>query len=91
MRTDTTRFEHESDRSMHLTTRLKGTDKHKTEQVLYLFSVHGDAAGSQWVAVHGPPSASYDAVATCSPVFGSCEDDIWKAGNHEWRKQPCMI
>ena len=42
-----------------------------------------DAVGMQWVAVHGLPEASYDDVATATPVFGSADENILMAGSHE--------
>ena len=51
-----------------------GTDQDDSEQVLYLFRAY-DATGMQWVAVHGPPGASYDNVAMATPLFGSADEN----------------
>ena len=69
---------------------VRRTDKNNTEQVLYLF--RADAlTGMQWVAVHGPPEASYNDVATATPVFGSADENILMAGSHEWHWHTCML
>ena len=46
-----------------------------TERALYWFMAQ-EAIVIQWVAVHGPPGASYDEVAMATPVFGSADEDI---------------
>ncbi|MFM7989957.1 MAG: hypothetical protein ACKPKO_62650 [Candidatus Fonsibacter sp.] len=70
---------------------VRGTDKNNTGQVIYLFRVNDDAVGSMWVAGLGPHEAYYDVVATAAPVFGGGEDNILKAGSHEWLWQPCRL
>ena len=66
----------------------RGTDQCNTEQGLYLFRTN--KAGMQWLAVHGPPGAPYEDVATAVLVFGSAEN-IVMPGNHEWHWHPCMF
>ena len=34
----------------------------------------------QWVAVHGPPGASYDEVAEATPVFGTADENVLMGG-----------
>ena len=68
----------------------RGTDNANTEQVLYMFKAQ-EATGMQWVAVHGPPGASYDEVAMATPVFGSADENILTGGAHEWHWHPCML
>ena len=54
---------------------VRGTDKDNTEQVLYVFRAH-DAAGIQWVAVHGPPGPSdHDVAMNGTPVHGNADKD----------------
>ena len=59
---------------------VRGTDKDNAKQVLYLLMAWAD--GTQWVAVHGAPKASYDKVALATSVFGSADKGILVAGNH---------
>ena len=64
----------------------------RSEQVLYLFRTQGAVAvGMQWVAVHGPPGASYDEVAMATPVFASADENILTGGAREWHWHPCML
>ena len=69
---------------------VRGTIKDNSEQVLYLFRTQ-EPAGMQWVAVHGPPGASYDEVAMATPVFASADENILTGGAHEWHWHPCML
>ena len=61
---------------------VRGTIKDNSEQVLYLFRTQ-EPTGMQWVAVHGPPGASYDEVAMATPVFASADENILTGGAHE--------
>ena len=69
---------------------VRGTIKDNSEQVLYLFRTQ-EPTGMQWVAVHGPPGASYDEVAMATPVFASADENILTGGAHEWHWHPCML
>ena len=69
----------------------RGTDNANTEQVLYMFKAQ-EATGMQWVAVHGPPGASYDEVAEATPVIGTADENVLMVGGgHVWQWHPCMI
>ena len=69
---------------------VRGTDKDNIQRVLYLFRAQ-EAAGMQWVAVHGPPGASYDEVAMATPVFGSADENMLTGDAHEWHWHPCVL
>ena len=70
----------------------RGTYNANTEQVLYMFKAQ-EATGMQWVAVHGPPGASYDEVAEATPVFGTADENVLMGGGggHMWQWHPCML
>ena len=69
---------------------VRGTIKDNSEQVLYLFRTQ-DPTRTQWVAVHGPSSASYDEVAMATPVFASADENILAGGANEWHWHPCVL
>ena len=72
----------------------QGHGQGTNQRVLYLFRAQWwwqEAAGMQWVAVHGHPGASYDEVAMATPVFGSADKSILTEGTHEWHWHPCML
>ena len=68
----------------------RGASKDNSEQVLYLFRTQ-EPTGTQWVAVHGFPGASYDEVAMATPEFASADENILTGGANEWHWRPCML